>query len=326
MSEPNMDVPVSPREVLCHAANFHGSLVFIAPSGIGPIAGDDLEMVLQDAGLLLRLGIRVKVVGYQKNSFWGGLELPDKDMFLLLKDESSLVPAASADAASKLCLVSGTDRIVTARGSLDDVPLTDAERLLAEDASLTSQSRRALELAASACRAGVPRVHFFNAHRYGALLQELFTDKGGGTMVYAGTPHKVVRPMVAADRFAVYEVLRSLLGKGTAQYVRDFRKELWVFDLDGDVHGSVRITMFANERLLVRTLAYSARVNAAEVLELLLRESIDQARAKGIRTVVIPTEEIPPLMRIQIWFIRLGFAKGRIPWGPGQVDAWVKDV
>jgi hypothetical protein len=320
-----MKTDTAVREVLRHAANFQNSVILIAPSGIGPLARDDLEMLLLDAELLVRLGIKVWLVEYKDTLLWKGLECPHCLQFLSMPTEKYLVSVATEYQTSKLCLIAGADRIAVPHGVLDDVTCAAVEELLKAEHACSQQSRHALEIATAACRAGIPRVHFFNAHRSGALLEELFTDSGGGTMVYTGSEHKEVRAMKSTDRFTVQGLVRTTLGKGTTPFVRGYLPELRVFTIDGDVHGSMRLTK-KNDTLVVRMLTHSSRINPAEVLERLLRAAIDEARTVGAKRVAVPIDEIPAFMRIQPWFSRLGFSKAMNFAEHGATKGWQLDT
>ena len=316
------------REILRHAQGFRGSTMVVASSGIGPFDRGDLEIFLHDVALLSRLGIRLVLVDKGGSGFWDNLGRPDYLEVLNVPGAKELVEAAAACKATKLCLVAGTDRITTAKGhQLDDVPVAEVEKLVADNSLTTPGSRYALSCAITACRAGIPRVHVVNVHRDGALLDELFTDAGAGTMIYAGTPHKEVRTMVYGDRFSICSLLRTAVPRRTLEFVMEHLREMRVFTVDREVHGIARV-MQRDGTLHVMTLAHTERSNAAEVLQSLLRFILDEARTMGMQAVAIPADEIPALMRILPWFKGLGFVKGRatLLGGVSQKDVWLKQV
>ena len=274
------------REVLRYAATFNGLTVCIAPSGIGPIARGDLDMFLQDVELLSKLGMGLFTADYCGGTFWEGLEWPKNLRRLFVTDDKDLVAVAKNHGAGKLCLVSGTDRIVIRGHQLDSVSLARAKSVLADGDGLTRQSRHVLELAVSACEAGIPRDHVVNAHRDGALLDEFFTNLGVGTMVFAGTPHKEVRTMTTDDRHSVCALLRNAIPRETGMFVREHLEQLRVYAVDSDVHGVSRVTS-RGDTIFVLVLAHSARSNVAEVLEGLLRAALDEARKQRAGTLAL---------------------------------------
>jgi len=63
----------------------------------------------------------------------------------------------------------------------------DAERLLRSGHDFAHDVERQLSAAIEACKGGVPRAHLVSRHHDGALLRELFTRDGVGTMVTSET-------------------------------------------------------------------------------------------------------------------------------------------
>ncbi len=314
------------REILRSMQRFQGSTVFVAPSRMGPFERDEFGMFLEDAELLARIGIRVFLADYEGDAFWPDEELPKVLHRIRVGGNEELLKEACSCSAITLCLASGADRIITSKGhQLDDVPLEEAHRLLNENVMVTVESRETLDLAVRACEAGIQRVHVFNIHRDGALLEELFTDFGAGTMIYAGKHHKMVRRIEPQDRLGVCTLLREIIPRRTAEFVREQEYELWVFVVDGEVHGTARFSS-RDDMLVVRNLMCSSRVTASEGLSTLLRTAITEARESRISKVLIPVDEIPALMRILPWFTDLGFGKGRTHLGGGLQDVWIKDV
>ena len=314
------------REILRSAARLQGSTVFIAPSSLGPFEKNDLGMFLQDAGLLVRLGVRVFLAEEVGATFWDDQDLAPGLQRIHVQGHKGLIRAAAERSSTKLLLLSGADHIITSRGHrLDDVPIAEARRLLAEQELVTEVSKETLRLAISACESGIPRVHIFNVHRDGALLDELCTDFGAGTMIHTDPRHKEVRPMGPAERFGVCTLLREVLPRRTAEFVREHERELRVFTVDGDVHGVARITP-SEDALVVRTIAHSPRANAADVISALLRGIVDEAREQRMTQVCLPVDELPARMRLLPWFQELKFAKGRAVVGGSTQEVWLKAV
>jgi len=67
----------------------------------------------------------------------------------------------------------------------------DAERLLAQDGQLSADTRLYLQHAMEAVRSGVPRAHLVSHQVDGALLMELFTHGGSGSMLTADKLEKL---------------------------------------------------------------------------------------------------------------------------------------
>jgi N-acetylglutamate synthase-like GNAT family acetyltransferase len=315
-----------PREVLRSVQRFVGSTIFIAPSSIGPFDKADLEALLQDVHLLTRLGARVFLVQYERTHFWEGLELPSGMQCVVdVSGSVELVSCAATYSATKLFLLSGTDRIASLGQRLSDVSVAEATHLLSSGRIVTPEARETLRVAVAACEAGIPRVHIINVHRDGAFLNELCTDYGAGTMIHTDQNRKEVHVMRQEERFGVTTLLRDIVPHRTNEFVREHGRELHVFVIDSDVYGVARLT--AHEKtLVVRALAYSPSADTTETLSFLLRAALSEAKERGLARVVLPADELPALMRILPWFKDLGFAKGKYSLGGANLEVWLKDV
>lgn len=102
--------------------------------------------------------------------------------------------------------------------------------------------------AASACQAGIPRVHILDGSDPSALLSELFSNEGVGTMVYADS-YRVIRPLREDD---IVELL-GMIGRSVRNshlVPRDYaaiEKNLTdysMMDIDGNVVGSVALLRY----------------------------------------------------------------------------------
>lgn len=155
------------------------------------------------------------------------------DKLLILSEESAL-----RDAAQRL---------------IRELGLSDVERLLAEYAALPEEAARHLRLALHACRNGVRRVHLLSRHTDGALLLELFTRDGVGTLIAADF-YEGVRPAVIDDVGGLLELIRPLEEDGVL--VRRSRERLemeierfTVLERDGAIIGCAALYPFPDERL-----------------------------------------------------------------------------
>lgn len=82
---------------------------------------------------------------------------------------------------------------------------------------------QALRAGADACIHGVKRVHLIDRHRDGALLRELYTRDGSGTLI-TGQPYEGFRPARTEDVTGILELLRPLEERGVL--VRRSRERL----------------------------------------------------------------------------------------------------
>ncbi len=113
---------------------------------------------------------------------------------------------------------------------------------------LTGKERQLLDAAASACDSGVERVHLLDATVPGALLDELFSNEGVGTMVYGGT-YRQIRILKEED---ISELL-ALIGRSVRrthivprsyEQIADALENYAVMEVDGHVVGCVSLSKY----------------------------------------------------------------------------------
>lgn len=141
---------------------------------------------------------------------------PTGEIFNLTKEEVA-VAAAAALGADKLIMFE--DALLRAADGtpLRDLPLEQARALMQTNAS------PALAAAIQACQQGIERCHVLDYRRDGALLQELFTRDGVGTMVNGGS-YETIRVAGIEDVGGIMELIAPLERDGTL--VRRSRERL----------------------------------------------------------------------------------------------------
>lgn len=129
--------------------------------------------------------------------------------------------ALAAEVAAQL----GADKVVffaanngvqvTPDEQLKQLSIAQANTLAANEGSnLAEESRRLLRAAAHCCQAGVQRAHILSHDLDGALLEELFTRDGSGTMV-SEDHYDELRPAKLADINGIQELIRPLELQGS---------------------------------------------------------------------------------------------------------------
>ncbi len=89
----------------------------------------------------------------------------------------------------------------------------DVDALLGGDCDLPEEIAAYLRAGAEACRKGIRRVHLVGRCRDGALLRELYTRDGSGTLISA-EPFEDLRPARIDDVAGILELLRPLEDRG----------------------------------------------------------------------------------------------------------------
>ena len=173
---------------------------------------------------------------------------PTGEIFNLTVEEVATQVAVRLEAI-KLIFLMDADGVRNGRRQLlTDLSTTDAEALLAKGDKLTADVRIYLPAAIRACNNGVKRAHLISRHHDGALLLELFTRDGVGTMI-AATALAHIRSATIDDVGGILGVIEPLEEQGVL--VRRSRERLEseierfvVAEYDGHIIGCAALYAF----------------------------------------------------------------------------------
>ncbi|HKJ70936.1 MAG TPA: amino-acid N-acetyltransferase [Gammaproteobacteria bacterium] len=233
---------------------------------------------------------------------------PTGELFNLRAEEVAAA-AAGALRADKLLFLVDNQGLTDIHGDLQQqVGLDEVRQALAKRADLPEEIALHLRTALTACEAGVPRVHLVSRHRDGAILQELFTRDGVGTLI-AADRYEETRPATADDIGGILELIEPLEADGTL--VRRGRERL-----EAEVD---RFLVMERDRTVVATAALYPFPDAggAELAclavhpdyrgqgrgDALLAEAEARARDWGLSALFVLTT------RAEHWFRERGFAE-----------------
>jgi len=133
---------------------------------------------------------------------------------LRLNSDAVAVAVSRVLSAVKIVYVTPYDGLRAGRTLLRHIPAEELEKLLEADARLLlpEEARPKARCAVEACKAGVPRVHIINGLLEEALLAEVFSPEGIGTLICTADYEKI-RPAARADAPAIYRLIRPAMGK-----------------------------------------------------------------------------------------------------------------
>ncbi len=132
--------------------------------------------------------------------------------------------AAIALGADKLIFLLEEPGLMDAAGNIvSNVLSGDVEDMLDASPPLPEDLAQSLHAGADACMQGVKRIHLISRRTDGALLRELFTRDGIGTLITA-QPYEELRPARIDDVGGILELLRPL--EETGVLVRRSRERL----------------------------------------------------------------------------------------------------
>lgn len=214
--------------------------------------------------------------------------------------------AAVALSADKLILLGEADGLHDESGALQR-QLTPAEaEPLYRQATPGSELSRHLAAACDAARHGVARTHLLSWHDHDALLGELFTRDGVGTMI---TQHRYeqLRPAELGDVAGLLGLLEPLERRGmlvarSRERLEHEIEDYIVIERDGMVIGCAALHTFGEERLgELACVAVHDDYRGGKRGELLLAEIERRARRRGLDSLFVLTTHTTH------WFFEHGF-------------------
>jgi amino-acid N-acetyltransferase len=234
---------------------------------------------------------------------------PTGEVFNLSAEEVATATAAALHADKLVIMTEGEMLRDSRRRLLRQLTLDEGARLLASKRRLNSDTRQHLLHAVQACRNGVRRVHILGRNTDGALLLELFTRDGHGTLITAEA-YEGMRAASIDDVGGILELIKPLEENGIL--VRRSRERLEieighfvVIERDGMIIACA--ALYPGEENTLAELACLAvhpdYQQAGRGDALLKRIEADSARA-GIRKLVVLTTHTAH------WFRERGFLPG----------------
>ena len=245
---------------------------------------------------------------------------PTGEIFNLAVEEIA-THTAIALTSQKLIFMMDTEGVLDADGKLiETMTTTEALALLDSGAALSDDTRFYLPKAVNGCKGGVSRAHLISRNRDGALLMELFTRDGIGTMVAQQGLDSLQAATIKdiGGLLALIEPLESqgiLVRRSREMLEREIDRSV-VAEHDGVIVGCAALYPFPNE--LAGELAclavhpdfqrdgYGAAI-AAEIEQ--------RARAAGLKKLFVLTTKSAH------WFVERGFVKASVDELPSEKQA-----
>jgi amino-acid N-acetyltransferase len=225
--------------------------------------------------------------------------------------EDVATSTAIALGADKLIFLTETAGVPDAKGKLiSELTVAEATTMAARN-NLPEDVRIYLPCALKAATGGVKRAHLISRHVDGALLIELFTHHGIGTMIQPGSPDRV-RQATPADIPGIAQLLEPLEQQGILvrrspdQLERDLA-HFFVLETEGNIIGCAAIYPYPeNGTAELAALAVNPFYRDGGRGERLLEYAEAQARAAGLKSLFVLST------RTTHWFLERGFAESAL--------------
>jgi amino-acid N-acetyltransferase len=242
---------------------------------------------------------------------------PTGEIFNLTVEEVATQVAVRMP-AFKLIFLMDTDGVRNGRRQLlSDLSTREAEALLKAPAKLAPDVRLFLPAAIRACDNGVERAHLISRHHDGALLLELFTRDGVGTML-ASSALANIRNATIDDVGGILSIIEPLEEQGVL--VRRSRERLEseierfvVAEYDNHIIGCAALYAFPEERVgELAALAVHPDFRREGYGEALMTEIEQRARKLRLANLFVLTTKTAH------WFLERGFRTATIAELPQQ--------
>ncbi len=168
-----------------------------------------------------------------------------------VNSDAIALEVAEAMAAMKILFLTAEGLIMNGE-IVRQLSIPEAEDIVKKKKSLVDPKLLSkLEHAAQACRQGIPRVHLLNGNMDEALLSEVFSHEGIGTMIYSNE-YQQIRRIFKKDVREVMALIRQSVD--SEELVRRTRADIiahlsdyWVLEIDRALVGCVALHLFPED-------------------------------------------------------------------------------
>jgi amino-acid N-acetyltransferase len=195
--------------------------------------------------------------------------------------------------------------------ALRELTMTEAERLLAGKAQIADDDVALLKSAVRVCQNGTSRVHVIDRRVDGALLLELFTRDGIGTLINADL-FEGMRAATIEDVGGIIELIapmeeQGILVRRSRELLETEIERFAVVERDGMIIGCAALYPYPEEKVaelacLAIHPAYRDKGRGDALLEFVTR----QAKKLGVKRLFVLTTQTTH------WFQERGFVRAEI--------------
>lgn len=280
-----------------------GNFVTAKPLGVidgvdllhtGVVRGIDTEAIHQQLGQ--HNVVLISPIGYS----------PSGEVFNLSAEQVA-TEVAIALRAEKLILLTEQDCVDPLQQCIvPQMTTLDAINFLAQHDTLAHTVRRPLQAAITACKAGIDRVHLIDRHHDGALLLELFSRDGIGTLI-SSDPFENIRSATLGDIGGILELIMPLEQQGIL--VKRSREKLEmeigdyiIIERDGMIIACTALHVLPESRAgVIACLAVHPDYQKSARGNRLLEYAHKQAQKQQLTSVYVLTTQT------EHWFLERGF-------------------
>jgi amino-acid N-acetyltransferase len=231
---------------------------------------------------------------------------PSGEVFNLSAEEVATEVAIALQAEKLILLTEQACVSPQDQQPIQQLTTVQANELLQQNPTLSEIIARSLRAAIQSCQQGVQRAHLINRHVDGALLLELFTRDGIGTLI-SSTAFETIRTATLDDIGGILELIKPLeqqgkLAKRSREKIEMEISDYVVIERDGLIIGCIALHadlpgQFGAIACLAVHPDYQGGARAKRMLEFVY----DKAKQLQLKTLfVLSTQTMH-------WFIEQGF-------------------
>lgn len=230
---------------------------------------------------------------------------PTGEAFNLIMEEVATEVAIALKAEKLIFMINGRGAL-TAEGTHQQTLTAEQAEELLQTTQQATDTAAYLPCAIQATRSGVSRAHLVSAQEDGALLTELFTHSGTGTLITRNSLVKI-RPAQIEDIGAILGLIRPLeqrgvLVKRSLEYLEIDIPNYYLLERDQKIYGCVAMHIF-NEACMAELacLVVDTEKRTTGYGEMLLQHVEKLAKQHQIKQLFVLTTQTAH------WFMERGF-------------------
>ena len=198
--------------------------------------------------------------------------------------------------------------IITAAEGLNIARLTpkETEDLIKKGSNFL----RELNLALKASQEGVHRVHIIDGRQEGAVLKEIYSNLGVGTMVYTDE-YDSIRPLHSRDLPDILRLMEPLMQKGilirrNPEQIQEKKNNYSVLEIDGSIRACGALIDWGEKQGEIAAVATDPNYTDLGLGRKIVGFLIEKAKKSKMRRAFVLTTQS------QDWFESLGFKEASV--------------
>jgi amino-acid N-acetyltransferase len=238
-----------------------------------------------------------------------------------LSSEQVATAVAIALKAEKLIFLTEQNCVSPDSGEqLQQLTSSEVSGLLERHPDLPETISQPLRAARHACQSGIARVHLINRFQNGALLLELFTRDGIGTLI-SSTPFEELRPATLNDIGGILELIKPLeqqgiLAKRSREKIEMEIGDYLIIERDGLVIGCIALHAHLQRHFgVLACLAVHPEYQRSARANRLLDYACRKAKQLHLKTLFVLSTQTAH------WFIERGFTASDVDSLPEPLKA-----